>query len=92
MSILRLGRGRDGVLRRVPASTLRRTEVSDNYVNGRQLLPNNAFPLLATHSPGWAAENQVWANDLWISATENWQPIREAGVFVRMIARRREAP
>jgi SAM-dependent methyltransferase len=23
---------------------------------------------------------QVWANDLWISATENWQRIREAGV------------
>jgi SAM-dependent methyltransferase len=23
---------------------------------------------------------QVWANDLWISATENWQRIREAGM------------
>jgi SAM-dependent methyltransferase len=23
---------------------------------------------------------QVWANDLWISATENWQRIREAGL------------
>lgn len=23
---------------------------------------------------------QVWANDLWISATENWQRVREAGV------------
>ena len=23
---------------------------------------------------------QVWANDLWISATDNWQRIKEAGV------------
>jgi cyclopropane fatty-acyl-phospholipid synthase-like methyltransferase len=23
---------------------------------------------------------QVWANDLWISATENWQRIKEAGL------------
>lgn len=27
---------------------------------------------------------QVWANDLWISATENWQRIREAGLEDRV--------
>ena len=27
---------------------------------------------------------QVWANDLWISATENWQRIREAGLENRI--------
>jgi len=136
MSILRLGRGRDGALQCVPANTLRRTEVSDNNVNWRDMLRNDAFPLSATYDSDWVLENQmgpnvlwltewlcgemglapgmrvldmgcgkalssvflartfgvqVWANDLWISATENWQRIREAGVEDRVFPIHAEA-
>ncbi len=34
---------------------------------------------------------QVWANDLWISATENWQRIREAGLEDRVFPIHAEA-
>lgn len=34
---------------------------------------------------------QVWANDLWISASENWQRIREAGVEDRVFPIHAEA-
>ena len=34
---------------------------------------------------------QVWANDLWISATENWQRIKEAGMESRIFPIHAEA-
>ncbi|OGO32744.1 MAG: hypothetical protein A2Z29_08015 [Chloroflexi bacterium RBG_16_56_11] len=34
---------------------------------------------------------QVWANDLWISATENWQRVREAGLDDRVFPIHAEA-
>lgn len=36
-------------------------------------------------------EVQVWANDLWISATENWQRIRDAGLQDRIFPIHAEA-
>jgi SAM-dependent methyltransferase len=59
------------------------------------VLADLRFPRASLYDPAWVFENQmgpnvlwlaeeygveVWANDLWISATDNWARIRAAGM------------